>query len=123
MTMFKNVNTILTSLLYLSWNIVILDIQLTFISPVNLWFTDKGRTVALVCAQENISGVGVAATNVTIDALITSAIMPLILVPLTTAEETVPLFTETQIHNIWLTFCQVNLISLYSTLTINVLNF
>ena len=103
--MFKNVNTLLTSLLNLSWNIVILDIQLTFISPVNLWFTDKGRTVALVGAQENISGVGVAATNVTIDALITSPIMSLILVPLTTVEETVPLFTETQIHNIWLTFC------------------
>ena len=82
----------LASLHYLSWNTVIIESELTFISPVYLRFTDKGRTIALIGAQENISWVGIATSNVTIDVLITAAVMPFILVPLT--EETSPLFTE-----------------------------
>ena len=60
-----------------------LSSQLTFISPVYLRFTNEGRTIALIGAKEDISGVGVATSDVTSDVLITSAVMPLILVPLT----------------------------------------
>ena len=40
----------LASLLYLSWNTVVFESQLTFIAPVYLRFTDEGRTVALIGA-------------------------------------------------------------------------
>ena len=92
MTRHKYRNNMLASLHYLSWNTILIESELTFISPVYLRFTDEGRTIALIGAQENISWVGVASSNVTIDVLITAAVMPFILVPLT--EETSPLFTE-----------------------------
>ena len=84
-------NNVLASLLCLSWNNVSIESQLTFIAPVNLRFADEGRTVALICAKEYISGVGVATPDVTSYALSASAIMPLMIVPLAIAEETVPL--------------------------------
>ena len=65
-------------------------LRLTFVTTIELRFSDKGWTVAHVASQESICWIGIATANVTRDCITASAIMALILVA-TAAEKRVPL--------------------------------
>ena len=65
--------------------------MLTFVSSIEFGLADKGWTVDLIAAQEDVGGVGIAPSNIARDVLPTAPIVTLVLLT-ATSEKAIPLF-------------------------------
>ena len=63
---------------------------LTFVSPIEFGLSDKGWTVDLVAAEENVGWIGVASAHIAGDGLPAATVMAFILVT-ATSEKAIPL--------------------------------
>ena len=73
---------------------------LTFVTPIDLGFADKGWTVDLVAAQEDVGRIGIASADIAWDKLATATIVAFMLI--TATEKAIPLkntFNSTNLVN------------------------
>ena len=74
--------------------------MLTFVAAIDLRLANEGGTVDLVAPQEDIGWVGVAPSNVRLDASASSAIVTLLVAATTASEEVRKLHRKSWLINV-----------------------